>query len=144
MLESSPSTVSIEHVRAGDCIHHGILSAPGEAPLGEIAGLMARHRVHAIAITRGGSLRPVGVISDLDVAAALAIGADVTAAQAAATEHVSISAEQSLRHAAQLMAEHGVSHLIVLDAAGGYPVGVLSTLDIAVASVGLPTEDQAS
>jgi CBS domain-containing protein len=30
-----------------------------------------------------------------------------------------------------MMAEHGVSHLIVLDHAGGYPTGVLSTLDVA-------------
>jgi CBS domain-containing protein len=29
------------------------------------------------------------------------------------------------------MAEHGVTHLVVLDAAGGNPIGVLSTLDIA-------------
>ena len=33
----------------------------------------------------------------------------------------------------QLTAEYGVSHLIVLDASSGEPVGVLSTLDIASA-----------
>ena len=31
------------------------------------------------------------------------------------------------------MAEHGVNHLIVLDAASGYPVGIVSSLDIAAA-----------
>ena len=29
------------------------------------------------------------------------------------------------------MNEHGVSHIVVLDAAGGYPIGVLSSLDVA-------------
>jgi CBS domain-containing protein len=29
------------------------------------------------------------------------------------------------------MTEHGVSHLIVLEAASGLPIGVVSTLDIA-------------
>jgi CBS domain-containing protein len=29
------------------------------------------------------------------------------------------------------MAEHGVSHLVVIDAAGGYPIGILSTLEVA-------------
>jgi CBS domain-containing protein len=29
------------------------------------------------------------------------------------------------------MAEHGVSHLVVVDAASRQPIGVLSTLDIA-------------
>lgn len=33
--------------------------------------------------------------------------------------------------AAQLMVEHGVAHLIVLDAASGHPIGVISTLDVA-------------
>jgi CBS domain-containing protein len=31
------------------------------------------------------------------------------------------------------MAEHGVSHLVVLEAADGHPVGIISTLDIASA-----------
>jgi len=29
------------------------------------------------------------------------------------------------------MREHGVSHLVVVDRASGYPLGVLSTLDVA-------------
>ena len=29
------------------------------------------------------------------------------------------------------MTEHGVAHLVVVDAASGYPVGILSTLDLA-------------
>ena len=29
------------------------------------------------------------------------------------------------------MSEHGVSHLVVLDAANGHPSGILSTLDVA-------------
>ena len=46
---------------------------------------------------------------------------------------VAVSADESLHLAAQLMSEHGVSHLIVADAVSGYPAGVLSTLDIAAA-----------
>ena len=34
------------------------------------------------------------------------------------------------------MTEHGVAHLVVVDAAGGYPVGVLSTLDIVAVYAG--------
>jgi CBS domain-containing protein len=48
-----------------------------------------------------------------------------------ATEPPTVSADDSLLGAAQLMREHGVSHVVVVDRAGGYPVGVLSTLDIA-------------
>lgn len=45
-----------------------------------------------------------------------------------------VSADESLRRAAQLMSEHCVSHLVVVDSAGAYPIGVISTIDIAAAS----------
>ena len=94
---------------------------------------MAKNRVHAVAITEGTRGRPIGIASDLDVVAAAASGEEPTAGQAACTEPVTVSADDSLSHAAQLMSEHGVHHLVVVDAAGGYPIGVLSTLDIAAA-----------
>jgi CBS domain-containing protein len=49
----------------------------------------------------------------------------------AATEPLAASADEHIDRAARMMAEHGVSHLIVLDHAGGYPTGVLLTLDVA-------------
>ncbi len=117
-------------------MHHGILSCASDAPLGEVAGIMARHRVHAVAITNGGSQRPTAIASDLDVVAAAATGEEPTAAQAACTEPLTVSADDSLAHAAQLMAEHSVSHLVVLESSSGHPVGILSTLDIAAAYAG--------
>jgi hypothetical protein len=39
---------------------------------------------------------------------------------------------RALYHAAQLMAEHDIAHLIVIEA--GSPVGVVSTLDVARAA----------
>jgi CBS domain-containing protein len=117
-------------------MHHGILSCAADAPLGEVAGVMAKHHVHAVAITDGAGQRPVGVVSDLDVVAAAASGEEPTALQAAATEPLAVSTNESLGRAAQLMSEHAVSHLVVVDAASGYPVGVLSTLDIAAIYTG--------
>lgn len=97
---------------------------------------MAKHRVHAVAITNGRTQRPTAIASDLDVVAAAATGMEPTAAQAACTEPLTVSADDSLAHAAQLMAEHGVAHLVVLEAASGQPTGILSTLDIAAAYAG--------
>jgi CBS domain-containing protein len=54
-----------------------------------------------------------------------------SAAQTAATEPLTVSSDERLDRAAQLMTEHGISHLVVVDAAGGQPIGVLSTRDIA-------------
>jgi CBS domain-containing protein len=121
----------LDHLRVHDAMHQGILSCAADAPLGEIATIMAKHRVHAVTVINGDSQRPVGVVSDLDVVVAMASGAQCSALQTAATEPLAVSAEDSLQRAAQLMAEHGVSHLVVQDAAGGYPIGVLSTLDLA-------------
>ena len=92
---------------------------------------MARHHVHMVAITNEGGRRPIGIVSDLDVVAGAASGEEPSALQAAATEPLTVSANDSLERAARLMTEHGVSHLVVLDGSSGYPIGVLSTLDIA-------------
>jgi CBS domain-containing protein len=121
-------------------MHTGILSCASDAPLGEVAGIMTKHRVHAVAVTKHDGGRPVGIVSDLDVVSAAASGTEPSAMQAAGTEPLAVSASESIHRAAQLMAEHGVAHLVVLDAAGGYPVGVLSTLDIAAAYAGANSE----
>ena len=112
-------------------MHAGVLTCAGDDSLQDVATIMAKHRVHAVVITAPDVARPVGVVSDLDVVAGLATGADLTARQAAATESLTVSGDELLWAAAQLMSEHGVSHLVVVDGAGGYPIGVLSTLDIA-------------
>ena len=50
----------LRQVRVGDCMHHGILSCDRSAPLDEVAAIMAKHRVHAVAITNASpsSTRP--------------------------------------------------------------------------------------
>jgi CBS domain-containing protein len=130
----------LSHVRVRDCMHRGILSCAGDAPLGEVAGIMAKHRVHAVAVTNGDGQRVVAVASDLDVVAAAASGKEPTAMQMAATEPLSISSGDTVQSAAQLMTEHGVAHLVVIDAAGGYPVGIISTLDLASLYANEPAE----
>ncbi len=117
-------------------MHPGTLTCAAEDPLRDVAAIMASQRVHAVVITTADGERPVGVVSDLDVVAAVAAGADCSAREAAATEALTVSADEPLRNAAQMMSEHGVSHLLVVDGAGGYPVGVLSTLDVATAYAG--------
>jgi CBS domain-containing protein len=119
------------HVRVHDAMHRGIISLPADTPLREVAKAMAEHRVHAIAIASvEKSNRPGGIVSALDVVAAAAVDSEQTAGELAATEVLTISSSEGLDHAAQLMAEHDLSHLIVIDPASGYPTGVLSTLDV--------------
>lgn len=131
MSEARTLTPAIAEVRVRDCMHHGVFTCDPDDSLKHVAAIMADQRVHAVVITTPNGQRPVGVVSDLDVVSAAARGADCTAIQAAATETVTVVAEQPVRDAAQRMSEHSVSHVIVVDAVEGYPLGVLSTLDVA-------------
>jgi len=140
MTNSNNRVSDLVHVRVSDCMHHGILSCPPDAPLAQVAAIIAGRGVHAVVVTDDHRGRPVGVVSDLDVVAAAVDGSDLTARQIAATEPLSVSSDESLHRAAQVMAEHRVAHLIVVDAAGGYPVGVLAASDIAAVSAGAPSE----
>ena len=125
-----------DQVRVGDCMHAGIVSCAADAPLSEVARIMGDHRVHAVAVADLVHGRPYGtwrLVSHMDVVAAIATGQDVLAHEVAATEAKTIPADDLLERAAQLMSEHGVSHLVVVDPSAGYPVGVISTLDVASA-----------
>jgi CBS domain-containing protein len=119
-------------VRVADVMHTGILTTDPSTSLREVARLMAHQRVHAVAVTDPDhARRPFGVISVLDIAAAAVDGGEGTAGQTAVTEVVTVTTDDSLIHAAQLMVEHGIDHLVVIDEANGHACGIVSGLDIA-------------
>ncbi len=111
----------------------GIVSCRPEAALSQVAELMAVNRVHAIVVVDDDRPEPP-VITELDLVSAVASGHfdGLTAADIAANEAISLRHDDTLIHAAQLMAEHRVSHLLVRNERRD-PVGIVSTLDIAAA-----------
>jgi CBS domain-containing protein len=120
-----------------ETMHGGILTCPPDASLVELARTMAMHRVHCVAVLgieeRHGSHLVWGIVSDLDVIrAAQSVEPDApTAGQIAATEPVTIDANESLATAGQVMVEHDVHHLVVVDGEDPRPIGIISCLDIA-------------
>ena len=118
-------------------MHHGVLTCDREAPLSEVARVMAQHSVHCIVVeSDSGDGGPLwGVVSDLDLVAASTVRDldDQTAGGSSASPIVMVTPAETLERAAQLMTEHGTSHLLVVDGTALQPVGVLSTLDIASA-----------
>jgi CBS domain-containing protein len=106
--------------------------------------MMAAYRVHSIVVfgdpeDRDGDGRLWGIVSDMDLVAALGSGGDVderTAGGTAASPLVTTSPGETLDRAAQLMREYSTAHLVVVEEEGGHPVGVISTLDIARALAG--------
>lgn len=120
-------------MKVEDAMSRGTLSCRSETPLRTVARMMSEHLVHSVVVTDldGVSERAWGVVTDIDVVAAA--GEDVderTAGQIAATELLTVAPSESLDHAAQLMTEHQVTHLVVVDRGDDHPLGVLSTLDI--------------
>jgi CBS domain-containing protein len=125
----------LEHVRVADVMHAGVVTCATETPLRDVARMMAEHHIHCVAVTEldGASVPAWGIVSDLDLIATVAAGEveGRTAGDAAASEVLAISDDDVLERAVQLMSEHQAAHLVVVGAATGRPVGVLSTLDVA-------------
>ena len=124
--------IGLEETRVRDAMHEGVLSCSADTPLSAVAELMAGRGVHCVVVIEADDLGVWGVISDLDLVAAAGVR-DLDAQSAggsAATPALAIRPDDTLRRAAQMMTEHAVAHLLVVDESGR-PVGVLSTLDVA-------------
>ena len=134
--------VPFTRATVADVMTVGLITCAPSTPLRAVARLMAEHRVHSVFVFDDSeeddeTTRLWGIVSDLDLAAAAWVDVDAqTAAESAVTPLVTVLKTDDLRHAAQLMAESGVSHLAVVDPISGRPVGVVSTLDIARAVAG--------
>lgn len=121
---------AFERAKVLDVMRLGVVSCPPNASLREVARIMATYRIHSVVVSEMPDGAPLGVISDIDISAAAATP-DAHAASVARTEPLKVSPEDSLELAAQMMAEHEVTHLVVVQPHSGQPVGVLSALDIA-------------
>lgn len=136
-MARNETATELESLPVARAMHPGVLSCPRDATLGAVARMMATYSVHCVVVLDeqrdDDEVSLWGVVSDLDFAAGLAEGdvEDRIAGQVAASPAVTISADDSVRHAAQVMVENSTSHLVVVDPASRKPVGILSTLDLA-------------
>lgn len=125
----------VAHARVEDAMHPGVISCAPDTPLRDVARTISTKHIHCLVVT-GAAERGAGpnwgLISGLDLVAAAAEGVEErTAGDIAVSDPVTVSSDEQLERAAQLMLAHQAEHLIVVGAADGRPVGVLSTLDIA-------------
>lgn len=122
----------------GDAMHPGVFSCPPETPLVDVARMMVRFRIHAVVVLTEESEADEGVglwgvVSDADLMRATAAGdiVDRSAGGTARTPLVTVYPDEPLRRAAELMNDAGVTHLVVVSPGSEWPVGVLSTMDVA-------------
>ena len=123
-----------------DAMHRGLVTCPPTTSLHVVARILAAHRIHAVVVADDRAHEQDGiwgVVSDVDLVTRLAAAsADETAGSAAEPPPCLVAPGDTLAYAVQLMAEHGVAHLLVADPVTGRPLGVLSTLDVAEALSG--------
>jgi CBS domain-containing protein len=143
--ETASPRVSLTDLRVEDVMHRGVLTCPVEAPLPEVARMMAAKRIHCVVVQGGGGAnrRLWGVLSDTDLLEAIADGdaEDASAGGTVRSPAVTVSPAETVIEAARLMSTTGVTHLVVADAENDRPIGVLSTLDLAAALAGEPRSE---
>jgi CBS domain-containing protein len=146
---NSHTPITLTTATVADAMTVGVINCTPDTPLSEVARMMARYRVHSVFVyeyedDHDGPVELWGLVSDLDVVAGAWAGVDErTAGDSAVAPLVTVESDDRLEHAAQLMAEHGVSHLAVIDDGSGRPVGVLSSLDIARVIAEVPRDVRA-
>jgi CBS domain-containing protein len=135
---ASPSWTSSTTV--ADVMTRQVIHCAPETPLRTVARLMTENHVHAVYVFDYGieddeAVQIWGLVSDLDLVAALPVLDERTARDTAVTPLLTVALDERLDRAAQLMVESANAHLAVIDPDTGRPVGVLSTLDVARAIV---------
>jgi CBS domain-containing protein len=143
MVTDAWTVPALRELRVLDAMHPGVIACPLDTSLRTVARMMSTYRVHAVVVVAhegdalpGGTLW--GVISDSDLMQA-AQGPDFddeTAKALAATPALTVASVEALDRAVQLMVEHEVSHLVVVERHSKRPIGILSTLDVARALAG--------
>src|ERR1700749_4294528 len=119
----------LSHLTVRDVMHTGIVSCAGDAGAAEVARMMADCSVHCVAVVdpaRDGSGTPRvwGIVSDLDVLAALTRPGAATAAEVASGPGIPVRPTRGLDEAVQAMVRYGAHHLVVTDPDRHAPVGV--------------------
>ena len=126
-----------------DAMQLGLFTCAPDDPIDAVARTMAEQSIHSVVVTgiarrdHGGEQLSWGIVSALDLMVAMdPAAAATTAGEVAGTEIVTVSPREPLGLAAQLMAEHQTTHVVVVSPETGRPVGMVSALDVARAAGG--------
>lgn len=119
-----------QHVR--DIMTSQLVTVEPQASVTAVAQKMRDEDIGIVLVTEGDDLR--GLVSDRDlVVRALAEGGDLeqkTVASACSDDLVTVTPDEDLDRAVQLMREHSVRRLPVVEE--GHPVGIVSIGDMAI------------
>jgi CBS domain-containing protein len=106
-----------------------VATVDGGATLAEVAEALAADEIGALCVTEDGHL--AGIVSERDVVAHVAVGADpehLTAADVMSNDLITASPDESVLVAARRMEDAEIRHLPVLD--DGRIAGIMSMRDL--------------
>jgi CBS domain-containing protein len=118
-------------VRISEVMTHQVVTAPPDATLADVGGLMRDRNVGSVVIADAG--RPVAMITDRDVA--LAVAGDAVPTDAAVGDHASRpivcgEREMDVEEAAAVMVQNRIRRLPIMD--GGDLAGIVTLDDLAI------------
>jgi CBS domain-containing protein len=123
-------TVSVGRLAAhivADVMHRGVIACPATAPLADVAAALVERRAHTVMVAGEDGW---AFVTDMDVVAGALRGEPVPTAGAMASMGLAVVRfDASLELAASMVAESRAGHVVAVDAEG-FPVGVVSTLDL--------------
>ena len=112
----------------------GVITCRPETKLADVARMMEGYDVHSVVVSDlGGESGAWGIVTSLDLTRATDQASTLTAGEVASPDLVTIDSSESLKRAAELMSEHGISHLIAVQPDTDRPVGVISARSVAAA-----------
>jgi CBS domain-containing protein len=118
-----------------DLMHRGLITCPPDTPLGHVAAMLDKHRIHAILVAEQPDT-PLGILSDFDLLAGEWLSVDeksletmrrLTARDLMTTPIETVELDTPLEETIQRMDEKDIHRLLVTE--NGRPVGVISLSD---------------
>jgi len=133
-VERSYIGPAFEQAKVHDAMRVGVVTCRPETKLADVAKMMVGYGIHSVVVSEaGGDAGPWGIVTSIDLARAADRLESTTAGDVASTELVTVGSDESLKKAAKLMADHGVTHLVAVQPETGRPAGMISARAIAAA-----------
>jgi CBS domain-containing protein len=117
----------LERHTAREVMHNGLIACPATAPLAEVAAALVERRAHTVMVSHRDRW---AFVSDMDVvAAALRSDPVPIASEMVGLESRTVAADDTLDTVARILVATPTGHAVVMSPEG-FPVGVVSTLDL--------------
>jgi CBS domain-containing protein len=133
-MERSYVGPAFADAKVRDAMRVGVVTCRPETTLADVARMMIGYDIHSVVVADvEGEAGMWGIVTSLDLARRPDEVGSLTAGEVASTDLVTVDSNESLARAAELMAEHRVTHLIAVQPGTGRPAGMISARGLAAA-----------